>query len=124
MWPFDAARGCFEAQADTPAVCVSTSVPCTPAASLGTVCAFDPQGHLFLAELRGDEDLTGTGWRFTTTRTGYGPSLPTAMRATADEEARCQATACVSACPGVPPVVLRPHAGCAADAGGTDVSGD
>jgi hypothetical protein len=115
LFPFDEARGCIAPDEEVADVCESTSLPRCASASIDVVCAFDPAGGVWMASLRGDEDLTGSGWRFTQHRSGYGPALPPLMRATDDDEKRCASLLCAPRCS--PSVALAaPCADAGADA--------
>lgn len=81
------------------AVCLR-SIFETPSASLGFVCAFDPDGGEWGTVVPGQVDLLAEGWHFTDHRVGAYP-IPESMQASSDQTFRCGTIRCAPACPEV-----------------------
>jgi hypothetical protein len=106
LYPYDPATNCVGDAVVTSGLCVSSETACA-SASLGRRCLFAPDGTLYFAVLRGDEDITGPSWVETPmSMEGVSPP-PAALAASADQVARCRAPRCPSFCgTGEPPVGL------------------
>ena len=61
LHPIDEAAGCVAADVTLTNLCVS-SVSCSHAALLASVCLVSPDGKLYYATVTNDEDITGPGW--------------------------------------------------------------
>jgi hypothetical protein len=129
LTPYDVVRGCFGAPVAVLDACRSSVGTSCFAHSIGPVCAIAPNGDLYFVFLRGDEDVTGPGWRTTHHRDGYGPMLPPEAMATVEDEIRCEKAQCAKVCDGTrsPFFCNQPDAGgvdSASDATVSDASGE
>jgi hypothetical protein len=119
MSPVDTARRCLlEAPVALSAVCSTSVNRCAPSDGVGIVCAFAPDGGVFVS-LSTDNDVpTATAWRFALNDSAYLGEVPSAELATSAESDLCAQAACMPACSGQKTFQwLCPDAG--ADAGAT-----
>jgi hypothetical protein len=101
MIVYDDLNDCLGTAQEISDVCTSSifNAPTCYSASTGAVCAVSPAGGLYLVLVRGDQDVTGPGWRSTPHRTGYGPNLPPDAVASASDQERCSRARCAPSCP-------------------------
>jgi hypothetical protein len=102
--PLDPQRGCLAAPVPLTGVCDTSVNRCTPSAGLGPLCAFAPDGGIFVTIISDNETLTAAGWQFT--ETGIPIPIPAGQRATAAEEDECKKALCTPPCSGAHPLAL------------------
>jgi hypothetical protein len=118
MSPLDPQRDCLAAPVPLTGVCDTSVNRCTPSAGLGPLCAFAPDGGIFVTIISDNETLTAVGWQFT--ETGIPIPIPPDQMATAAEKDECMKALCTPPCSGVHP--LDSDFVCPPD--GEDVGGD
>jgi hypothetical protein len=64
MSPLDLAQGCLATPVVVRDICDTSVSRCTPSAGIGPVCAFAPDGGVFVAIMSDNDMLTAQGWRF------------------------------------------------------------
>jgi hypothetical protein len=64
MRPLDLAQGCLATPVVVRDICDTSVSRCTPSAGIGPVCAFAPDGGVFVAIMSDNDMLTAQGWRF------------------------------------------------------------
>lgn len=123
MTPVEA-NGCLGAPTVLRQVCVTSVNRCSASAGLGVVCAFAPDGTVYVMVGSDNDVLTAPGWHFA--QYVEPAMVPSDQVATADEAATCQQLSCASPCPGVSApnfdFPFLPSSICSVDSGGTDGS--
>jgi hypothetical protein len=112
------ASGCLGPSTTLQQVCVTSVNRCSALSGVGVVCAFAPDGTVYVG-LRSDNTvLTANGWHFDQF------ADPTIVSgdpgATATDAMECARASCAPPCPGVPPPSLPGH--CPVDSGVDDGS--
>jgi hypothetical protein len=118
MMPVEAS-GCLGAPTTLQQVCVTSVDRCNALTGLGIVCAFAPDGTVYVMIGSDNDVLTAPGWHFAEyVQPGR---VPIDQGATADETATCQQLSCASPCPGVSaPHFTVPSPICFIDSGTPD----
>lgn len=122
MNPVDAVQGCLAAPVALTEVCATSVNRCTPSAGLGRVCAFAPDGRVFVAVLSDNLTLSAKGWRFAQDVQSFPTPFPPEQNATRAEYEQCIRAACTKTCPGAERVG---YLGCLDGGGGVaDAAGE
>jgi hypothetical protein len=102
MYPFESA-GCLGAPISVIGICQTSVNRCAPSEGIGIVCAFGPDGGVFVTVGSDNNILTGAGWRFEEPLTSFpDPSVvPSDEIATMADGQECSRAACASLCPAV-----------------------
>jgi hypothetical protein len=120
MNPLDQQRGCLAARVVLAAVCDTSVNRCAPSGGLGPVCAFAPDGGVFIAILSDNDMLTAKGWRFSQPVMSFPnpAAIPLDQLATGTEEDECARALCAPSCSGVEPLAYGFCSPDGGDAGG------
>lgn len=89
MRQFDPSLGCLLREVSLPDVCVTSVNRCSGAGGLAAICAFAPDGAIFVAVGGNNAVLSAPGWRFS-----QAPAY--------DDQSTCNNAACAPACPNTP----------------------
>jgi hypothetical protein len=106
MSPLDFAQGCLTAPVVMRDVCDTSVSRCTPSAGIGPVCAFAPDGGVFVAILSDNDMLTAEGWRFSQPLQSFPnpAAIPLDQIETPAEDDECVRAQCARPCPGIEPL--------------------
>jgi hypothetical protein len=108
MRPLDAIHACLGQAVSLPAVCDTSVNRCNASTGLGPVCAFAPDGAVFVAIMSDNDMLTAAGWRFSEPWQSFPnpTAIPNDQYATVAQEDMCLFAQCSRPCPGLEPLWL------------------
>jgi hypothetical protein len=120
MSPMDFIRRCLAAPIALRDVCDTSVNRCGASAGIGPVCAFGPDGGVFVAVMSDNDMLRARGWRFSQPLQSFPnpAAIPLDQNATAAQEEACAQAQCAAPCPGVEPLSYRFF--CGEDGGDAD----
>jgi hypothetical protein len=119
MDPMDVGHGCLGAPIALTGVCSTSVNRCAASAGIGPVCAFSPDGGVYVAIMSDNYMLTAKGWRFSQPLNSFPDpaAIPPEENATTEQEGECTQALCAPPCPGVRGLTVASWPGCALDAG-------
>jgi hypothetical protein len=119
MDPMDLAQGCLGAPIALTPVCSTSVNRCAGSAGIGPVCAFSPDGGIYVAIMSDNYMLTAKGWRFSQPLNSFPDpaAIPPEENATTEQEGECTQALCAPPCPGAPRLAYGSWPGCTLDAG-------
>ena len=115
----DVGRSCLEAPIALTGVCSTSVNRCGGSAGIGPVCAFSPDGGIYVAIMSDNYMLTAKGWRFSQPLNSFPDpaAIPSEENATTEQEGECTQALCATPCPGVARGSYASWPGCTPDAG-------
>ena len=125
MSPVDPTLGCLAAPVVVGDICDTSVNRCAPSGGIGPVCAFAPDGGVFVAIMSDNDILTAQGWRFSEPLLSFPnpAAVPPDEIETAADGDECARAQCAAPCAGVAPLSYRFF--CSADGGdASDGAGD
>jgi hypothetical protein len=98
MYRVDLVHGCLDPSEVLTAVCGTSVNRCGGSEGLGSLCAFSPDGGVFVEEWSDNDWLTRQGWRFTGGENV--PDFALDAQATTSEVQQCYSAQCMKLCSG------------------------
>jgi hypothetical protein len=87
-------------------VCDTSVNRCGASGGLGPLCAFAPDGGIFVTIISDNDILTAVGWQLTQSPSEFPDPIPSDQLATPAEEGECKKALCTPPCSGVHPLAL------------------
>lgn len=116
--PVNDEAGCLGAPVALARVCSTSVSRCAPSAGLGPVCAFAPDGGVFVALGSDNFVLSAAGWQFVEAFDAFpdAQAIPAAQLANSRQYATCQHDLCLPSCFGVSSLHYCPSSSVRSDA--------